>query len=83
MCDYYNRPAQMAIKETREKYGTSAGSRVRQLRQARSLSLVKLARLSGVSKLTIIRLESGKSKPREHTLSKLAGVLNVEMEELR
>ena len=82
-CDYFGQHGPMEVRERRAIYGISVSSMVRQLRQARGLSLVRLARESGVSKLTIIRLESGMSKPRDDTLRKLAEVLNVEMEELR
>ena len=82
-CDYYGQHGPLEVRERRAIYGISVNSKVRQLRQARGLSLVRLAQESGVSKLTIIRLESGKSEPRDDTLRKLAEVLNVEMEDLR
>ena len=83
MCDYYNSNKRLGIREHRATYETPTGSRVREVRRERGLGLVKLAHESGVSKLTIIRIESGKTTPRDDTLRKLAVVLNVEMEELR
>ena len=83
LCDYYNSNKRLGIREHRATYETPTGSRVREVRRERGLGLVKLAHESGVSRLTIIRIESGKTTPRDDTLRKLAVVLNVEMEELR
>ena len=55
----------------------SPTSGLRALRKARGLSLVELARQSGVSKLTIIKIEAGRTSPRGTTLRKLAKVLAV------
>lgn len=83
VCDYYKQSKQRIIRETPARYETSVGTKLRRIRQERGLSLVKLAQGSSVSKLTIIRIESGKTSPRDETLRKLATVLNVELEELR
>ena len=83
MCDYYKQSKQRVIKETPARYETSVDTKLRRVRQERGLSLVKLAQGSGVSKLTIIRIESGKTSPRDETLRKLATVLNVDAGELR
>ena len=83
VCDYYKQSKQMVIRETPARYEASIGAKLRRLRQEKGLSLVKLAQNSGVSKLTIIRIESGKTSPRDETLRKLATALNVEPEELR
>ena len=52
-------------------------SRVRQLRIQKGLSLVKLAKKSQVSKLTIINIEAGRTNARRETLEKLAKGLDV------
>ena len=45
-------------------------------RAARQMSLVRLASLSGVSKLTIVNIEQGRTKPKPKTIEKLLRVLN-------
>jgi len=48
------------------------------MRKERGIGLAKLAYLAGVSKLTIIRIESGKTSPRPETMAKLAAALGIE-----
>ena len=50
---------------------------LRKIRKERGISLQDLANAAGVSKLTIIRIESGRTNPRSETLDKLAKVLSV------
>ena len=57
-------------------------SKLKIARQHAGLSLMRLAGLAGVSKLTIIRIESGKTSPRHETLGKLAIALQVGSDEL-
>ena len=57
-------------------------SKLKIARQHRGLSLQRIAELAGVSKLTVIRIESGKTAPRHETLEKLAKALQVEVDEL-
>jgi A/G-specific adenine glycosylase len=83
ICDYYNRNKTRLIKEAPGKYETATGARLREIRKAKGVGLVNLARLSGVSKLTIIRIESGKTTPRPETLRKLAAALQVGPEQLQ
>ena len=52
------------------------------LRERRALSLSDLAQLTGLSRVTINRIENGKQKPLPRTIRKLAKALNVEVEEL-
>lgn len=82
ICDYYNRNKTRLIKEAPGRYETATGTRLREIRKAKGVGLVNLARLSRVSKLTIIRIESGKTTPRPETLRKLAVALQVEPEQL-
>ena len=56
--------------------------RLRAIRQDRRLSLKRLADAARVSKLTVIRIETGRTTPRRATLEKLARVLCVRPEEL-
>ncbi|MFW6105687.1 MAG: helix-turn-helix transcriptional regulator [Chloroflexota bacterium] len=57
-------------------------SNLKRLRQQRVLSLTDLARLSGVNRITINRIENGKQKPLPRTIRKLAEALQVEVEDL-
>ena len=57
-------------------------SKLKTARRERGLSLRRLAELAGVSKLTVIRIESGKTNPRHETLEKLAVALEIELHEL-
>ena len=60
----------------------SIHSKLKIARQQNGLSLQRLAELAGISKLTVIRIESGKSTPRRETLKRLAIALQVEPDEL-
>lgn len=53
------------------------GNRLKAARTGQGLSQEDLAALSGVSALTIIRIEQGKSKPRLDTVRKLASSLSI------
>ena len=55
---------------------------LRIVRRHSGLSLQRLADLAGVSKLTVIRIESGKTTPRLKTIEKLATALQVKIDEL-
>jgi transcriptional regulator with XRE-family HTH domain len=52
------------------------------LRERRALSLTDLSEKSGVSRITIHRIENGKQKPMPRTIRKLAEALQVKIEEL-
>ena len=83
ICDYHNRNKGRLIKEEPGRYETSIGIKLRKVREEKRIGLVKLAYLSGVSKLTIIRIESGKTSPKSETISKLAAALQIEPDQLR
>src|SRR5437870_5373399 len=55
---------------------------VKQLRLARSFTQEQLARLSGVPRATWANLESGAANPTVSVLLKVAGALQVSVEEL-
>lgn len=58
------------------------GNRVREIRQERNLSLDDLARLSGVSKSTISRIEIGESEPTQSVMCKICKALNLGLDEV-
>jgi transcriptional regulator with XRE-family HTH domain len=58
------------------------GERLRELREERVFSQRELARLAGLTHVTVWRLENGYSEARPATIRKLAGVLGVEPKEL-
>ena len=57
-------------------------ARLRELRQARVLSMRELEEASGVSYNTIWRLENGKTGAQPRTIRRLAAALGVEPSEL-
>jgi transcriptional regulator with XRE-family HTH domain len=57
-------------------------AKLRRLRQQRFLSQAELARRAGLHKLTIGRLEAGKTAPYARTIRQLASVLGVPPEQL-
>lgn len=65
-----------------KKINTKIGQKVRLLRQARNLSLNELARLSGISKAALSKLESGGSTPRIDTLEAIAIALRFPLSDL-
>lgn len=61
---------------------SALGSNLRRLRKARSLSLTELARMSGVGKATLSKLESETGNPTVETLWSLANALGVGISEI-
>lgn len=57
-------------------------SNLKRLREQRVLSLSDLARISGVNRITINRIENGKQNPIPRTIRKLAKALGVSPEDL-
>ena len=53
-----------------------------ELRKSKGLSQEKLAKLSGVHRVTIARMETGKISPNIRTLEKLSAALKVKVSEL-
>ena len=76
LCDY----ASGAGKA--QEHAKPLTSRLRQVRMGKGVSLVKLARDARVTKLTIINIEAGRTRPRTDTVRKLAGALGVPPEEV-
>lgn len=56
--------------------------KLKRLRDQRALSLTDLAQITGLSRVTINRIENGKQKPMPRTTRKLAEALGVRVEEL-
>lgn len=56
--------------------------RLKEIRQIRALSQRELSKLSGVSRVTIVRLEAGGEDPFPTTVRRLADALGVEPAEL-
>ena len=83
VCDYYSSRGPIRIRERPAEYITfGSGSKIRELRKEKGIGLVRLAQTSGVSKLTIIKAEAGRTQPTRRTLEKLAGALGVDVETL-
>jgi transcriptional regulator with XRE-family HTH domain len=57
-------------------------SRLRRLRQKKGLTWYRLAKLSGITKEGLAKLERPRSDPKLSTLRKLAAALGVTVEEL-
>ena len=56
--------------------------KIKRLREQRALSLTDLAQRTGLSRVTINRIENGKQKPMPRTTHKLAEALGVRVEDL-
>ena len=76
ICDY------ASSREYPSPKKESTVPRLRELRTQRNLSLLNLAEKAQVSKLTIINIEAGRTKPRPATLKKLAEALEVTLASL-
>jgi transcriptional regulator with XRE-family HTH domain len=66
----------------REAPADGRATRLRSLREQASLTQSRLAEQSGVSAVTIVRLENGRQAPRGSTIRKLAALLGVKPREL-
>jgi transcriptional regulator with XRE-family HTH domain len=66
----------------RQKLSRRLGANVRQLREARGLTQGQMARLAGIPRATWGHLETGSANPTLAVLDKVAGALQVPLEEL-
>ena len=82
VCDFYDRSVPDGTHKVGKAEGSSHSSKLRAIRRARGMSLKKLAENAEVSKLTVIRIEAGRTSARRETLDKLARALCVSTEEL-
>ncbi len=55
---------------------------IRQVRREQGLSQEQLAKISGLSRSSIINFETGRRDPRVKDLRKIANALNVSVKEL-
>ena len=83
VCDFYNTSSSKMAHQVGEENMAVLPSKLRAIRRNRGLSLKRLAEIAKVSKLTVIRIETGKTSPRRETLDKLGRALQVPPEELR
>jgi transcriptional regulator with XRE-family HTH domain len=67
------------IEESPEQELQEVGSRMRQLREDKGLSLQELSRLSGIEAETLSRIESGDLQPQLGTVLKLAKALEGDL----
>ena len=88
VCDYYQSILHKKTTDDQnqgfEEYDRRevSTSPLRQLRRERGLSQEGLARKAGVTKLTIINIETGRTKPRSGTIAKIALALGVPADHL-
>jgi XRE family transcriptional regulator, regulator of sulfur utilization len=61
---------------------SAVGPKIRELREAASLTQEDLAHEAGISTSTLSRIERGTYQPRMHTLNQLAKALKVPVAEL-
>ena len=81
-CAFFVSSGRQGTYQLREDGAAYHPSRLRAIRHDRGLSLKRLAEIAQVSKLTVIRIEAGRTSPRRETLEKLAQALGVRPEEL-
>ena len=82
VCDFYKRSSREGTHHLEAETMAALPSKLRTIRRHRGLSLKRLAEIAKVSKLTVIRIENGRSSPRRETLEKLGHALQVCPEEL-
>jgi transcriptional regulator with XRE-family HTH domain len=67
----------MPVRPVRSPLSVATGARLRELRQARGLSVSQLARQTGLGKGTLSELESGRRNPTLQTLYAVTTALGV------
>ncbi len=72
----------MMVAETEQQLGSVLASRIQNLRHERTLSLDALARLTGLSKGTVVALENGKANPSIGVLCRLAAAFSLSVSDL-
>ena len=60
----------------------SLGGRIRERREAAGLTQAELGTRAGISRVTLTRIEKGEHSPRTETLTAIARVLRVDVEDL-
>ena len=82
VCDFYQTSAGKEAHRVVRDNEAAPPSKLRAIRRSRGLSLKRLAEIANVSKLTVIRIETGRTSPRQETLQKLGKALQVSPNEL-
>ena len=82
VCDFYNKSSRETAHEVDKENQAAPPRKLRSIRRDRGLSLKRLADIAKVSKLTLIRIEAGRTSPRRETLEKLGKALQVCPDEL-
>src|SRR3954454_2320172 len=72
----------MALSPANEALLADVGSRLRQARNQRRISLTELAKATGISKSTLSRLETGQRKPSLELLLPIAQAHNTSLDKL-
>lgn len=70
------------MAETEQQIGSVLASRIQSLRHERMLSLDALAKLTGLSKGTVVALEKGKANPSIGVLCRLAAAFSFSVSDL-
>ena len=60
----------------------STGARIRDARRRRVLTQKELAELAGLPRVTLVRIETDRQRPRPSTLRRLAKALGLKPQEL-
>ena len=80
---HYCDEAYKARVEAIARYGRhTLGKRVRQSREAAGYTQDALARMAGIGRVTLVRLENGEQSPRLKTLNAIASALGKSVQEL-
>ena len=82
VCDFVVSSGEEGAQQMGEDRSAYLPSSLKAVRRDRGLSLQGLAEAAKVSKLTVIRIEAGRTSPKRETLRKLAQALGVLPEEL-
>ena len=82
VCDFYDESSGRVTRHVERDCVAVLPSKLRAIRRNRGLSLSRLAEIAKVSKLTVIRIEAGRTSPRQETLEKLGRALQVRPDEL-
>ena len=82
VCDFYKNSTGQVAHQVGGNSAEALPGNLRAIRRDRGLSLERLADVAKVSKLTVIRIEAGRTSPRRKTLEKLGRALQVCPDEL-
>lgn len=66
----------------KSKLSNKLGLRIKELRTARNLKQCELADMLDMERSNLTRIESGKQRPTDENLEKIADILNVNISEL-